>query len=85
MSIHKGHWFCIHCDDVTFITPPKPGHEHKTAKCPACRHTAAQWVDGPGPNPQVTAPKRKASPNFAGAFFRHIRQTLNNPKNPKTV
>ena len=82
---NKGHWFCLHCDDVTFIKPPKPGHEEKTAKCPTCRHTTAQWVDGPGPVPQVKPPQRGASKSFAGAFFRHMHDTLNTPKNSKAI
>ena len=71
-----GHWFCLHCDDVCFMERPRPGHENATAKCNNCGHRTAQWVTGRGPAPKVSHPRRKASPDFARAFFNHIHDQL---------
>ena len=72
----NGHWFCLHCDDVTFLPAPV-GRSDGCVKCPNCGHKTAAWITSPPPRHGVKPPIKPVSPDLARLLFNHIRETLN--------
>jgi hypothetical protein len=70
----KGHWFCLHCDDVVFMPPP-PGPTDKAERCQVCKRRLAFFVTDQ--EAEQSAPLlRKVSPEFAALMFSYMRRVV---------